>query len=214
MVRSSVEAGSGGARSLWARVCGGRCDRVLEDLETAYRKDPALGEAGRAQALLYPGVLALGLHRVAHRLWRAHRLFPGRLVSQVSRALTGIEIHPAAVIGRRCFIDHGAGVVIGETAVIGDDVTMYHGVTLGGRGWWRDAKGARRHPSVGNGVTLGAGAVVIGPVHIGDGARVGPLALVLRDVPPGAHVRAPAAEIEMARAPANGAHLHETGGTR
>jgi serine O-acetyltransferase len=164
---------------------------VIEDLRTACRRDAALFGVRVCEALLYQGLWALWAHRLAHRLYRWHVPFIPRLVSQFARALTGIEIHPGATIGRRFFIDHGAGVVIGETTVIGDDVTMYHHVTLGGRGWWRDAKGARRHPIVGDRVVLGVGATVLGPVHISNDARVGPHALVLRDIPAGARVDAP-----------------------
>ncbi len=199
MPRSTSQSSAGLLSGGTARARGRRRAGLLEDLDTAYRRDPALREGSRLQALLYPGVQALALHRVSHRLWRGGHAVSARALSQLARALTGIEIHPGAQIGRRCFIDHGAGVVIGETAVIGDDVTMYHGVTLGGRGWWRDPKGSSRHPSIGDGVTLGAGATVIGPVRIGDRARIGPLALVLADVPAGAHVRAPVAEVHAPR---------------
>ena len=157
--------------------------RVGEDLAVAYDKDPALTPATALQALLYQGLWALWAHRLAHRWWQAGARFPARLVSQLARALTGIEIHPGAKLGRRVFIDHGAGVVIGETAVIGDDVMLYHGVTLGGHGWWADAKGERRHPIIGDRVTIGVGASVLGAVHIGEGCRIGPHALVVDDVP-------------------------------
>jgi serine O-acetyltransferase len=168
---------------------------MLEDLRTACRRDPALYGARIPEVLLYPGVWALWAHRLAHRLYRWRVPFAARALAQFVRAITGIEIHPGATIGRRLFIDHGAGVVIGETAVIGDDVTMYHQVTLGGRGWWRDPKGSRRHPTVGDRVVLGVGATVLGPVHIGDDARVGAHALVLSDVPAGARVDAAASTV-------------------
>lgn len=164
---------------------------MLEDLATACRRDPALFGPRAIEALLYPGLWALWAHRLAHRLYRCRIPFVPRALSQFVRGLTGIEIHPGATIGRRLFIDHGAGVVIGETAVVGDDVTMYHQVTLGGRGWWRDAKGTRRHPTIGDRVVLGVGATVLGPVHVGDDARIGAHALVLRNVPAGARVDAP-----------------------
>ncbi|GAA1783740.1 serine O-acetyltransferase [Luedemannella flava] len=169
---------------------------MFDDLRAVCLRDPALYGVRRLEVLLYPGLWALWWHRVAHRLhlWRVP--FVPRALSQAVRSATGIEIHPGATIGRRLFIDHGSGVVIGETAVIGDDVTMFHQVTLGGRGWWRDAKGSRRHPSVGDRVVLGVGATVLGPVHVGDDARVGAHALVLRDVPPGARVDAPPSTIE------------------
>ncbi|MFD0521455.1 serine O-acetyltransferase EpsC [Paractinoplanes durhamensis] len=164
----------------------------MDDLRAIYRRDPALYGLRAAEVLLYPGLWAVWGHRLAHRLHRAGLPFLPRLISQVMRLLTGIEIHPGAVVGRRLFIDHGAGVVIGETARLGDDVTMYHRVTLGGRGWHRDPKGSIRHPSVGDRVVLGVGATVLGPVHIGDDAEIGALTLVLSDVPAGARVRAAA----------------------
>jgi serine O-acetyltransferase len=168
---------------------------MLEDLRSAWQRDPALYGVRLLELLLYQGLWALWGYRLAHRLYRWRVPFLPRALSQYVRALTGIEIHPGATIGRRLFIDHGAGVVIGETSVIGDDVTMYHHVTLGGRGWWRDPKGSRRHPSVGDRVVLGVGATVLGPVHIGDDARIGAHALVLEDVPAGARVDAPASAI-------------------
>jgi len=132
----------------------------------------------------YPGLHAVWAYRVHHRLWLGGHRLAARLLSQWTRAATGIEIHPGAVIGRRLFIDHGMGVVIGETARVGDDVMMYHDVTLGGRSLSK----VRRHPTVGDGVTLGAGARVLGPVTIGAGARIGANAVVVRDVPAGAIV--------------------------
>ncbi|MFE6287733.1 serine O-acetyltransferase EpsC [Streptomyces sp. NPDC057877] len=169
---------------------------ILEDLRTACRKDPALRGARRVEALLYPGLWAIWSHRVAHRLHRLGVPFLPRLLSQTTRALTGVEIHPGAAIGRRCFIDHGMGVVIGETAVLGDDVMLYHRVTLGGTGWWSDTTPARRHPRVGDRVVLGVGATVLGPVTVGDDTLVGAHALVLRDVPARSRVSAPASTHE------------------
>ncbi len=166
---------------------------MLEDLRAACRRDPALYGSRRVEVLLYPGLWAVWAHRLAHALHRWRLPLLPRALSQTARLLTGIEIHPGATIGRRLFIDHGAGVVIGETARIGDDVTMYHRVTLGGRGWWRDGKGSRRHPSVGDRVVLGVGATVLGPVHIGDDAEIGAHCLVLTDVAAGARLRTPAA---------------------
>lgn len=155
--------------------------RISEDLDTAMREDPA-ATSKLLVALTYPGIHAVWLHRLCHRLWTAGpALKPvARLISQWSRGFTGIEIHPGAVIGRRFFIDHGMGVVIGETAEIGDDVLMYHQVTLGGRSRGR----FKRHPTIGNSVLLGAGAKIIGPITIGDGTKVGANALVVKDVPP------------------------------
>lgn len=164
---------------------------ILEDLRTACRKDPALHGIHVAEVLLYPGLWAIWTHRIAHRLHRLGLPLLPRALSQLSRALTGVEIHPGAVIGRRCFIDHGIGVVIGETAVVGDDVMLYHRVTLGGAGWWTDAGAARRHPTIGDRVVLGVGASVLGPVQVGHDTLIGAHALVLRDVP--AHSRVHAA---------------------
>ncbi len=153
--------------------------RIREDLAAARRHDPA-ARSGVEVALLYPGVHAIWAHRVNHRLWRWKLRFIARAGSQFTRFLTGIEIHPGAVIGRRFFIDHGAGVVIGETAEIGDDVMLYHGVTLGGR----SLAGGKRHPTLGNGVIVGAGAKILGPITIGAGATVGANAVVTKDAAP------------------------------
>lgn len=166
---------------------------MIEDIRAALRRDPALFGIRALEVILYPGLWAVWAYRVANLLFRWGVPFIPRAISQTARMHTGIEIHPGATIGRRLFIDHGFGVVVGETATIGDDVTMYHGVTLGGRGWWVDGKGSRRHPSVGDRVVLGAGATVLGPVHIGSDASVGALCLVVSDVPAGARLRAPAA---------------------
>jgi serine O-acetyltransferase len=156
---------------------------MLDTLKVAYRKDPALHGVHALEVVLYQGIWAIWCYRVAHALWKLHVPFFPRLISQLARLATGIEIHPGAVIGRRFFIDHGMGVVIGETAVVGDDVMMYHGVTLGGHGWWADAKGAKRHPTIGNHVTLGVRCSVLGPVVVGEHCRIGPHALVVDDVP-------------------------------
>ena len=158
---------------------------------TAYRRDPALRGVSAAEVVLYPGVWALLVHRVTARLYRLGIPFLPRLMSQTSRMLTGIEIHPGARIGRRCFIDHGAGVVIGETAELGDDVSIFQGVTLGGRGFWTDLKGSKRHPTIGNSVTLGVRCSVLGPVTVGDHSRIGAHALIVADVPPDTRVSAP-----------------------
>ncbi|MDR1119044.1 MAG: serine O-acetyltransferase [Bifidobacteriaceae bacterium] len=162
-----------GARRFW---------RLLrEDLATAQRLDPAARTKAEV-VLAYPGVHALWVHRLTHRMWRDPSLkLPARLISQFARFLTGVEIHPGARLGRRLFIDHGMGVVIGETAEVGDDVLLFHGVTLGGRSM---VKG-KRHPTVGNGVTVGTGAKVLGPITVGDGARIGANSVVVHDVPPG-----------------------------
>ena len=157
-------------------------DRVLEDLDAAIARDPA-AESRADVAFNSPGLHAIWSHRVAHRLWQRKRLKPAaRLLSTASRAVTGIEIHPGAQIGRRFFIDHGMGVVIGETAEIGDDVMLYHGVTLGGR----SLEKVKRHPTLGSGVTVGAGAKILGAIDIGDGVQIGANSVVVKDVPAGA----------------------------
>jgi len=154
---------------------------LREDIRAVFDRDPAARSFWEVLTC-YPGIHALILHRLAHWLW-GHRLrWLARFTGHVSRFLTGIEIHPGATIGRRFFIDHGMGVVIGETAEIGDDVTLYHGVTLGGTSW---AKG-KRHPTLENGVVVGAGAKVLGPIVIAAGAKVGSNAVVTKPVPAGA----------------------------
>jgi serine O-acetyltransferase len=160
-------------------------------------RDPAARSLWEV-ALLYPGVRALVLYRIAHALWTMGLQFLARFVSELGRFLSGIEIHPGATIGRRLFIDHGLGVVIGETAVIGDDVTMYHGVTLGGMAATQKQSG-RRHPTIEDGVIIGAGAQVLGPVTVGRGARVGANAVALKDVPPGVTVVGIPAQVAVAR---------------
>jgi len=143
-------------------------------------RDPAA--RGTAEIVLtYPGVHALFYYRFAHALWRRDLRFPARVLSWFGRLVTNIDIHPGATLGRRCFIDHGAGVVIGETAVLGDDITLYHGVTLGGVSW----SPGKRHPTLGNGVLVGAGAKILGPITVGAGARVGANSVVVEDVPEG-----------------------------
>jgi len=151
---------------------------IREYVNSVYQRDPAARSAWEV-ITLYPGVHALILHRFAHRLWRWRFKWVARFMSQFARWLTGIEIHPGARIGRRFFIDHGMGVVIGETAEIGDDVTLYHGVTLGGTTWQKN----KRHPTLGNGVVVGAGAKILGPVVVGDNARIGSNSVVVKDVP-------------------------------
>jgi serine O-acetyltransferase len=156
---------------------------LIDELDSMRQRDPA-ARSRYEVLLLYPGYHALVFHRVAHALW-SHRWFLlGRFISQLGRWFTGIEIHPGARIGPRLFIDHGMGVVIGETSVIGEDVTLYHGVTLGGTAWDK----GKRHPTLENGVIVGAGAQVLGPVTIGEGARIGSNAVVLTDVPAGVTV--------------------------
>ena len=154
--------------------------RLREDIRSVFARDPAARTTWEVLTC-YPGVHAVILHRLANRLWCAQLRWLGRFVSHVARFLTGIEVHPGATIGRRFFIDHGMGVVIGETAVVGDDVTLYHGVTLGGTSWNK----GRRHPTIEDGVVIGAGAKVLGPITIGARAKVGSNAVVVKDVPAG-----------------------------
>jgi serine O-acetyltransferase len=156
---------------------------LSEDVDTIFRKDPAARSLFEVLTC-YPGLHALWLHRIAHGVWRRKHLTVARLLSHLGRFLTGIEIHPGASIGRRFFIDHGAGVVIGETAEIGDDVLMYQGVVLGGTSSAR----VKRHPTVGNDVVIGSHAVILGDITVGSGAKVGSGSVVIESVPPGATV--------------------------
>src|SRR6201987_201751 len=155
---------------------------LREQIDATLARDPA-ARSRLEVVLCYPGFHALLYHRFAHFLWRRGWLLAGRFASHIGRVLTGIEIHQGARIGKRVFIDHGMGVVIGETAEIGDDVTLYQGVTLGGTSLTR---GAKRHPTLGNGVIVSAHAQVLGPFRVGDGARIGAQAVVLTEVPEGA----------------------------
>lgn len=157
-------------------------DRLREDVRTARETDPAAKST--AEVLLYAGLHAVWAYRLAHWLWTRDHRFTARLVSQITRFLTGVEIHPGADLGRRVFVDHGMGVVIGETAEVGDDVAMYHGVTLGGD----DPRPVKRHPTVGDRVTLGANSTLVGDIEIGNDASVGAGAVVVDDVPSGATV--------------------------
>lgn len=154
-------------------------DRLKEDIQAVKERDPAATSTLQI-LLLYPGLKAIRMHRRANWLWRHNHKFWARYVSQRAVRKTGIEIHPAAKIGRRFFIDHGTGVVIGETAEIGDDVTLYQGVTLGGTG--KDT--GKRHPTIGNGVLIGAGAKVLGPFKVGDNSNIAAGAVVLEEIPP------------------------------
>lgn len=158
-------------------------DRLKEDIKSAIAKDPAAKNALEV-ALCYPGVHALWFHRVAHFLYQRRLYVVSRIISHLSRFLTGIEIHPGAKIGRRIFIDHGMGIVIGETAEIGDDTLLYKGVVLGGT----SLEKGKRHPTIGKNVVIGSNACVLGPVTIGDGARIGSGSVVVKDVPSGATV--------------------------
>ena len=155
--------------------------RIREDISVVFDRDPA---ARHALEILttYPGVHALLFHLLSHSLWNIGLKWLARFISHFSRWVTGIEIHPGATVGRRFFIDHGMGVVIGETAEIGDDCTLYHGVTLGGTSWNK----GKRHPTLGNNVVIGAGAKVLGPVTVSDNARIGSNSVVVKDVEEGA----------------------------
>jgi serine O-acetyltransferase len=173
-------------------------ERLREDLATARLRDPAARSTAEL-GLAYPGLHAGWLHRVAHRWWQHPPLrLAARVLSHLNRMTTGIEIHPGAQIGRRLFIDHGMGVVIGETAEVGDDVLIYHGVTLGGR----TRHPGKRHPTVENDVTIGAGARVLGAVRIGRGAQIGANAVVVHDIPPEAVVVGVPGVVRSAPAPA------------
>jgi len=156
---------------------------IREDIRTVFAKDPAAKTVWEV-LFCYPGLHAIWLHRLAHFLWQHRLLFLGRLVSHISRWLTGVEIHPGARIGRRFFIDHGMGMVIGETAEIGDDVLMYQGAVLGGT----SLEKTKRHPTIGNSVVIGAGATILGPITVGDNAQVGAGSVVIKPVPAGATV--------------------------
>ncbi|MEG3765712.1 serine O-acetyltransferase [Alteromonas sp. 14N.309.X.WAT.G.H12] len=157
--------------------------RIKEDIGAVFHRDPAARTTFEVLTN-YPGLHAVWLHRISHRCWQAGFKWLARSLSTFSRWLTGIEIHPGATLGRRVFIDHGMGVVIGETAIIGDDVTLYHGVTLGGTSW----KAGKRHPTLENNVVVGAGAKVLGPIVIAQGAKIGSNSVVVKDAPAGATV--------------------------
>jgi serine O-acetyltransferase len=153
-------------------------DHLKQDISIVFDRDPA-ARTHFEVLTTYPGVHALILHRFSHWLWSIRLYWLGRLFSHIGRFLTGIEIHPGATIGKRVFIDHGMGIVIGETAVIGNDCTLYHGVTLGGTSWNK----GKRHPTLEDGVVIGAGAKVLGPITIGKHAKIGSNAVVVKDVP-------------------------------
>ena len=153
--------------------------RIREDVRAVRDRDPAARTALEI-VLTYPGMHAIWGHRLTHWLWRRNAKLPARVLAEIIRILTGVEIHPAAVLGDRVFIDHATGVVIGETAEVGDDVTIYHGVTLGGT----SLDGGKRHPTIGNNVTIGAGAKVLGAITIGDNSQIGANSVVIKPVPP------------------------------
>lgn len=156
---------------------------LKETIRVYFERDPAARSVIEILTA-YPGLHAIWLHRMNHWLWNRRWYWLARFLSHIARWLTGIEIHPGAQIGKRFFIDHGMGIVIGETSVIGDDCSMYHGVTLGGTTWQK----GKRHPTLQNNVVVGAGAKILGPITIGEGARIGSNAVVVKDVPPGATV--------------------------
>ncbi len=156
---------------------------IKEDIRTVFEKDPA-ARSTLEVICCYPGLHAIWIHRISHSLWERHFYFPARLLSHISRMLTGIEIHPGAKLGRRVFIDHGSGVVIGETAEVGDDVLIYMGVVLGGTALEK----VKRHPTIENDVVIGSGASVLGPITVGRGAKIGAGSVVIRPVPAGATV--------------------------
>ena len=156
-------------------------ERLREDVRSVFHRDPAARTAWEV-ITCYPGLHAIWGHRISHWLWVRRLRWLARFSSHIVRWLTGVEIHPGATVGRRLFIDHGMGIVIGETAVIGDDCTLYHGVTLGGVSWNR----GKRHPTLGNNVIVGAGAKILGPFTVGDDARIGSNSVVVKEVPPGA----------------------------
>ncbi|MBR5315285.1 MAG: serine O-acetyltransferase [Firmicutes bacterium] len=156
---------------------------VREDIQTVLKKDPAARNSLEV-LICYPGIWALIWHKPAHFLYKHNMKLLARIISQVTRFFTGIEIHPGATIGRRCFIDHGMAVVIGETTEIGDDVTLYQGVTLGGTG----KDNGKRHPTIGNRVIVSSGAKVLGPFTVGDDVKIGSGSIVLNEIPPGCTV--------------------------
>jgi serine O-acetyltransferase len=156
---------------------------LREDIQTVFNRDPAARSVTEV-LFCYPGLHALWAHRLAHFLWRHGIKLLARIISHLNRFFTGIEIHPGARIGRRFFIDHGSGVVIGETSEIGDDVLLYQGVVLGGT----TLEKKKRHPTLGSGVEMGSGAIALGPINIGEGARIGASSVVIKSVPPGVTV--------------------------
>lgn len=165
---------------------------MLDTIKTAFKKDPALRRgAGALEVVLYPGVQAILIYRVSHRLHKLGLPFIPRALSYLGRFLTGAEIHPAAKIGRNFFIDHATGVVVGETAEVGDDVILYQNVTLGATGWDKHDKGEKRHPTIGDNVIVGVGAAILGPVKVESNTKIGALAVIVDDIPEGSVVVCP-----------------------
>ncbi|MBD3246836.1 MAG: serine O-acetyltransferase [Candidatus Omnitrophica bacterium] len=171
-------------------------ERIKEDIQTVFREDPAARSTPEV-ILCYPGLHAIWIHRLSHRLWQNRLRTFARLISHAGRFFTGIEIHPGATIGRRFFIDHGMGIVIGETAEIGEDVLMYQGVVLGGVSQQR----TKRHPTIENRVVLGTGAILLGPIRVKQGARVGAGSVVIKEVPENATVVGVPGKVIMETAP-------------
>jgi serine O-acetyltransferase len=188
--------------------------RWPDAIDVIFEKDPACKNI--FEALLYQGFWAILFHRAAHALYKAHVPFIPRLISQLARVITGgIEIHPGAQIGKRFFIDHGAGIVIGETAVIGDNVMLYHQVTLGATGWWRPnplRRKQKRHPTIEDNVTIGVGAAILGPITVGEGSKIGAMSLILESVPPNSVVASKPAELLVKRGEALEEHQELTQG--
>ena len=177
----------------------GFINSIREDIRAVLIRDPA-SKSWIEVLLCYPGLHAVWAHRINHWLWKHHVYLLARFLSNVSRTITGVEIHPGAELGRRLFIDHGMGVVIGETAVVGDDVTMFHGSTLGGTG----TEKGKRHPTIGNGVLIGAGAKILGNITVGINSRVGANSVVLHDVPDGCTVAGIPARVLLRRGAGSG----------
>ncbi len=185
-------------------------NNIKEDIASVFERDPAARSTFEVLTC-YPGLHARVMHRMSNKLWHAGFKWLARFLSHLARGLTGIEIHPGATIGRRFFIDHGMGVVIGETAEIGDDVTLYHGVTLGGTSW----RQGKRHPTLNDGVVVGAGAKILGPITIGAGAKIGSNAVVVKDVPAGATAAGiPARILDEDRKAASGFNAYGIGNDR
>jgi serine O-acetyltransferase len=171
---------------------------MFDTIRAAYKKDPALHKGIRIlEAFLYPGVQAIYIYRLAHMLHKINLPLIPRAMSYFGRFLTGAEIHPAARIGKNFFIDHATGVVIGETTEIGDNVMLYHGVTLGGHGWWKDTKDAKRHPTIEDNVIIGVGATILGPVTVKKNSKVGALAVIVDDIPEDSTVVCPKGRLKV-----------------
>jgi len=187
--------------------------RIVNEIDSVFARDPA-ARSRLEIVLCYPGVQAVFCYRLSNWLWRKGLKLAGRFFSYMGRFVTGIEIHPGATIGERFFIDHGMGVVIGETSTIGNDVTIYHDVTLGGVSPGDDAKGSLRHPQIGNNVIIGAGAQLLGPIKVGDNARIGSNAVVVKDVAAGATMVGIPARAVAEKIPPEEKHFDAYAGTK